>query len=303
MLNTASSERMVIILNPGSGSSDEGFRERLEKAFQQRGAAFEIRETTKQKSGADLAREAREEGILHVAACGGDGTVMSVINGLGENRKDSPRVTLSIIPAGTANLLATALEIPTDPEEAVAVALDGVERDIDLGRRDDTLFALGIGIGLTERLVSQAGTEAKEKLGRFAYFLALIKEIGAKPHEFQLCLDGGKAIRSQGVAVVIANVGDLGRGMHFAPDAKPDDGMLNLCILHRFGVLDVFRLGFLAIFGGLKKDRELTFLKARRVELEAKPPLQVQIDGEPVEAKTPIVAEVLPNALRVRVPR
>lgn len=291
-----------MILNPGSGSSDQEFRENLEKALQKRGANFEIRETTKEKSGADHARKAKEEGFLNVTACGGDGTVMSVINGLGENQQGSSPVTLSIIPAGTANLLATALKIPTDIEEAIAVAFDGAKRDIDLGRRDDTLFALGIGVGLTERLVSQASSEAKEKLGRFAYFFALIKEVGAKPHHFQLCLDGGPSIPSHGVAVVIANVGDLGRGMHFAPDAKPDDGMLDVCILHRFHLLDVFRLGFHAVFGGLQKDRELTFHKARRIELEAKPPLEVQIDGEPVEAKTPILAEILPNALRVRVP-
>ncbi|RYG31133.1 diacylglycerol kinase family lipid kinase [bacterium] len=295
--------RIVVILNPGSGSSDEGLRDTLEKALRDGGADYEIRETTKERDGAVLAKEAREEGVRQVMACGGDGTVMAVINGLGANDEESPAVTLSIVPGGTANLIAAALGVPTDPEEAVKVALEGEERDVDLGRRDETLFALGIGVGLTERLVSEASTEAKEKIGRWAYLFAMLKEIGAKPNRFELQLDGGETIRDHGVAMVIANSGELGHGMRFAPDAKLDDGKLDVCILRHFGIGDVFRLGVRTLTGGLREDRALTFHQAHRVEFKADPPLEVQIDGEPVEAKTPIVAEAIPKALRVRVPQ
>ncbi|CAN5728058.1 diacylglycerol kinase family lipid kinase [soil metagenome] len=298
-----STERIVVILNPASGSSDDEFRSSIEEALRDKGADYEIRETTKEKDGAALAREAREGGIVRVMACGGDGTVMAVVNGLGENAEGAPPVTLSIVPGGTANLVAAALGIPVEPKEAVAVALEGTERDIDLGRRDDTLFALGIGVGLTERLVSEASAEAKEKIGRWAYLFAMLKELGARPHRFELRLDDGESIHDRGVAVVIANSGDLGHGMRFAPDAKLDDGLLDVCVLRHFGVADVFRLGVRILTGGLREDRALEFHQARRIEIKADPPLEVQIDGEPVDAKTPIVAEARPHALRVRVPR
>lgn len=291
-----------MILNPAGGTSDDDLRASIEKALKEGGADYEIRETTKERDGAVLAREARAEGVTHVAACGGDGTVMAVVNGLGANEEGKPPVTLSILAGGTANLIATALGLPTEPEEAVAVALGGKERDIDLGRRDDTLFVLGIGVGLTERLVSQTSSEAKEKIGRLAYLLALLKELGARPHGFELVLDGGKKVQSRGVALVIANTGEIGHGMSFAPDAKLDDGLLDVCVLHRFDFLDVVRLGFRTLLGKLKHDRAMSFHQSRRVELKADPPLEVQIDGEPVEAKTPILAESLPKALRVKVP-
>lgn len=294
---------MVVILNPASGSSGEGFREEVEAAFQAKGAQYEIRETSEAKDGAALAREVREEGAGCVVVCGGDGTVMAVINGLGENKPGASPVTFAIVPGGTANLIAAALGIPTEVEEAVAVALEGTEREIDLGRRDETLFALGIGVGLTERLVSEASSEAKEKIGRWAYLFAMLKEIGARPHRFELILDEGEPIRDRGVAVVIANTGDFGGGMRFAPDARLDDGRLDVCVLRHFGVADIVRLGFRTLTGHLREDRALAFYQARRVELRATPPLEVQIDGEPVDAKTPIVAEALPKALRVRVPR
>lgn len=293
----------VVILNPASGSSGEGFREAVEAAFRARGVGYEIRETSKEKGADALAREARAEGAECVVACGGDGTVMAAINGLGENPPGEPPVTLAIVPGGTANLVAAALRIPTEVEAAVAVAVEGDEREVDLGRRDDTLFALGIGVGLTERLVSEASVEAKEKVGRWAYLFAMLKEIGARPHCFELILDGGAPIRDRGVAVVIANTGDFGHGMRFAPDARLDDGRLDVCVLRHFTVADIVRLGFRTLTGHLREDRALAFYQARRVELRATPPLEVQIDGEIVEAKTPILAKALPRALRVRVPR
>ena len=158
-------------------------------------------------------------------------------------------------------------------------------------------------MGLTERLVSDASAEAKEKIGRWAYVLAMLKELGARPHRFELVLDGGKRSVDHGVALVIANTGEMGHGMAHAPDARLDDGLLDVCVLRRFGFRDLLRLGARTLAGDLRHDRALAFHQARRVELRADPPLEVQIDGEPVAAKTPIVAEALPRALRVRVPR
>ena len=236
-------------------------------------------------------------------ACGGDGTVTAVVNGLGANEEGVTDISLTIVPGGTANLVAAALGIPTDPEEAVGLAFEGADRVVDLGRRDDTLFVLGVGVGLTERLVSQASADAKERIGRWAYLFAMLKELGARPHRFELLLDGGERVTSRGVAIVIANTGEMGHGLRFAPDARLDDGLLDVCVLRHFGAGDLLRFGARTLTGRLREDRALDFYQSRRVELRADPPLEVQIDGEPVEAKTPIVAEAIPGALRVRVPR
>ena len=303
MTNDPASEGPIVaILNPASGGSDDGFREEIEAALRSRGEAFEIRETTEDRDGAALAREARAQGVRRLLACGGDGTVTAAINGLGPNEAEGSPVALTIVPGGTANLVAAALGIPEGVEDAVALCFDGEDRDVDLGRWNDTLFALGIGVGLTERLVSEASAEAKARFGRWAYVLAMLKELGTRPHSFELRLDGGEPIRDRGVAVVIANTGEMGHGMSFAPDARLDDGRLDVCVLRRFGPLDFVRLGFRTLTGGLREDRAMAFHQAARVDLRADPPLEVQIDGEPLEARTPIVAEAIPGALRVRVP-
>lgn len=311
--------KTIVIINPASGSSGDDFRALVESELKERGVEFDMRETDPEKGGEEIARDAVANGATHLIACGGDGTIMSIVNGMGKyeaevRREETGTETqpapaepedepiLSIIPGGTANLLAGALEIPTDTKEAVAVAVAGDERIIDMGRCGEHLFALGVGLGLTERLVSQASAEEKEKIGKLAYVKAMLSEMGVKPATFTFKLDDDKEQLARGVAIVIANAGQIGGGLSFAPDAEMDDGVLDLCVLHRFYFRDVVRMAWRSLLGNLPEDRAVSFFQAKRIEIKSDPPLDLQVDGEVVDMTTPLVTRVLPRALRVRVP-
>ena len=294
--------KTIVILNPASGSTDEDFRATVETTLQARGVEFEIWETTKKTGGDVLAARAAGQDADHLIACGGDGTIMSVVNGLGKEGAGKD-VTLSIIPGGTANLLAGALKIPTEIEAAVEAAVAGEERTIDLGHCGEHLFALGVGLGLTEKLVSRASAEEKEKLGKLAYVKAMLGEMGARPTRFSFKLDNKPEQTQRGVAIVITNSGEIGGNLEFAPDAKMDDGVLDLCILHHFHFRDLVRMAWNSLRGQLEQDRAVSFFQAKRIEILSDPPLDLQIDGEVVDMQTPLVAEVQPRALKVRVPR
>jgi diacylglycerol kinase (ATP) len=125
--------------------------------------------------------------------------------------------------------------------------------------------------------------------------------LGARPHTFSFQLDGDKEKQQRGVAIGVLNVGQVG-AVHLAPDAKMDDGLLDLFILHRFYFRDLLRMAGRVLRGNLEDDRAISFHQARKVEIRSDPPLDLQIDGEPVDLMTPLTAEVLPKALRVRVP-
>lgn len=317
-------ETLIVLLNPASGtvkstsgdaaSDGPSFRERVESAFEKQGARLEICETTIEIGADELARQAAREGVKRLVVCGGDGTVMAAVNGLhegqdesgrgpgeGERPQQDERPVLSIVPGGTANLLAAALEIPTDIEEAVEIALSGVERAIDLGRCGEHVFALGLGLGLTEKLVSQASAREKESLGKLAYAKAMLRELGARPTSFRFQIDGAPEQKSRGVGIVVANSGRIGGALHFAPDALMDDGLLDLCILHRFDIRDAARMMAKMLVGSLPEDRAVTFLQGKSIKILSEPPLDLQIDGEEVDESTPLEAHVLPGALRVRV--
>jgi YegS/Rv2252/BmrU family lipid kinase len=299
-------ETLTVILNPCSGSAGDDFRERVESALQNAGADYEILETTPEIGGKELAREAIKNGARHLVACGGDGTVMSVVNGIGHSRlvdeEKPPQVMLSIVPGGTANLLAGALKIPSDIDEAIATAQEGRDLALDLGTCGSTWFALGLGLGLTERLVSQTSAVEKERLGKLAYAKAMLLEMGMKPHRFSLKLDDEPEQIRAGVGVVVANAGEIGGGFTFAPFARMDDGKLDVCVLRRFYFRDVMRLAWRSVLGTMSDDRAVDFYQARHVEINCNPPLDLQIDGEEVDKMIPLVADVVPHAILVRVP-
>lgn len=291
---------IVAVLNPKAGSADDDFRESIETELQSGGADFEICDTDPEKGAFPAVEKALQNGVTQIIACGGDGTIMSAVNALARLEKE-PKTIFSIIPGGTANLLAQALGIPDTVPEATEIALRGRDRLIDLGQCGDDFFALGLGLGLTEKLVSGTSAEEKEKLGRLAYAKAMFAEMGQKPHRFTFQLDGGAEQKSAGVALVIANAGEISGSWKFAPDAEMDDGKLDLCILHRLGIRDLARLFWRGLFGNIEDDRVVSFFQAATIELTTDPPLDLQIDGEVVDTKPPLKVEVRPKALKVRV--
>ena len=303
---TKTYDTLTVILNPCSGSAGDDFRERVETSLQNAGADYEILETTPEIGGKELAHKAVEKGARHLVACGGDGTVMSVVNGIGQSHlvdeDKPPQITLSIVPGGTANLLAGALKIPTDIDEAVATALEGQDLALDLGSCGSTWFALGLGLGLTEKLVSQTSAVEKERLGKLAYAKAMLREMGMKPHRFSLKLDDEPEQIRAGVGVVVANAGEIGGGFTFAPFARMDDGKLDVCVLRRFYFRDVMRLAWRSVLGTMPEDRAVDFYQARHVEINCNPPLDLQIDGEEVDKMIPLIADVVPHAILVRIP-
>ena len=103
--------------------------------------------------------------------------------------------------------------------------------------------------------------------------------------------------------MALVSAGAIGGNLDFAPDAKMDDGILDLGILHSFGLRDLVRLVWHSITGKLDKNRSVSFYQARRIEIATTPPLRVQVDGELEEDLTlPLICEVVPRALRACVP-
>ena len=293
---------LVAIINPKAGSSDDDFRAAIEIELNTGGVDFEIRETDPEHGARPAIEEALKNGATQIIACGGDGTIMSAVNALARLEKE-PKTIFSIIPGGTANLLAQALGIPDTVPEAAQIVLHGRDRLIDLGQCEDDYFALGLGLGLTEKLVSGTSAKEKETLGRLAYAKAMFSEMGQKPHRFSFKLDDGAEQKSVGVALVVANAGEISGSWKFAPDAEMDDGKLDLCILHRLRARDLLRLFVRGLMGNIEDDRVVSFFQAAKIELTTDPPLDMQIDGEVVDTKPPLTVEVRPKALKIRVPR
>lgn len=236
---------------------------------------------------------------------GGDGMV-----NLGVNLVAKTKVPLGIVPSGTGNDMARGLGIPFDNTEAaieaLAIALGKPARVIDAARiqhldsetgdAKTTWFACALSAGF-DAVVNQRANLMTHPKGPSRYIIALLVELARlKPIEYTLVLDGVTTV-TKAALVSIGNSVSLGGGMKITPDAKLDDGLLDVLVVQPLG-----RVAFLRIFPRVFKgehvtDARVSITRAKRVSIAA-PGVAAFADGESL-GTLPVDVEVVPGALRV----
>jgi len=255
-------------------------------------------ETTPDDAGAILARRALETGADLVIAAGGDGTVRACAEVVA-----GTDVPLAIVPCGCANLTAVALRIPARLHAAVQVAFQGQDRWIDLATADGALFTAMAGIGLDAAVVGATPRAAKRLAGWPAYAAAGTGQLLRPPSAFAIRLDDDEPLRRVARSVTVGNSGLLPGGFPIMPDARLDDGMLDVVILAPSGLLGWASVGLRIVARSRHDDAQLERHRARRVEITADADLPRQADGEMIGSARSLTVAVLPGVLRVRVSR
>jgi YegS/Rv2252/BmrU family lipid kinase len=253
-------------------------------------------QTTPEDPGTGQARQAVEAGVDTVFACGGDGTVTACATALA-----GTAVALAVIPSGTGNLLATNLGLPTDPAEAVALAVHGERRRIDVGSCGTTRFVVMAGMGFDAQLVGEASEALKARIGWPAYILSAVRHLRDRPMRVRLSLDGAAPMRVRARTVLIANVGRLPGGMNLLPEAVPDDGQLDVAVLAPRGLADWVRLGW-AVLRRRAHPNLLRVYRAQRVHLRSDRDQPRQLDGDAIDAGRELLASVEPDNLLICLP-
>ena len=254
--------------------------------------------TEKAGEGVTAASGAALDGADLVVAVGGDGTVRGCAEGLA-----GTGVPLAVVPHGTANLLARTLRIPGNPRAALAVALNssGVNAVIDLAVADDVPFTAMAGMGLDAAVV--AATRLKHQIGWLAYAISGAAHLALAPTRFTISLDGGPPVEREARSVVVGNSGLLPGGFRLLPDARPDDGVLDVGVLAPHGPFGWTRLAARVLTHSGRRDGMLERFQARTVEITTAAPLPREVDGELVTAARSLTVSVRPGALTVRMPR
>jgi diacylglycerol kinase family enzyme len=254
--------------------------------------------TTADDGGAGQARAAVEAGAALVVVAGGDGTVRACAEVLAGGP-----VPAAILPAGSANLTARALGIPGALGPALAVAFHGRNRPIDLGSADGAVFVAMAGIGLDAAVVGSAPGLAKRLAGWPAYAVAAAGQLRWHPVTFTIRIDGGEPLTRRARCVTVGNSGALPGGFAVMPDARLDDGRLDVVVLAPAGLPGWAGVGYRVVLGSRRDDRQLERFRATTVEINAEgAELPRQLDGEVVETSRSLSVRVLPGALLVRVP-
>ena len=288
---------VAFIINQTLVRDPERFARRCRATAVARGWAPLFLPTTRDDRGDGLARHAAGAGARLVFAVGGDGTVRACANALA-----CSGVRLAIVPRGTANLAAHALGIPHELDAALAVGFGGHERVIDLGVAEGTGFAAMTGIGLDAAVVDATRRLLKSRLGWLAYAGAGLAHLHGRPNRFTVRLDGGEPLERHARSVVVGNAGLLPGGFVLLPDARPDDGLLDVGILAPASLPGWARVGYRVLIHSRHDDRQLERFQARRVEISADAELPRQADGEIITPGRSLTVTLRRGALVLRAP-
>lgn len=265
-----------------------------------------VHETAVEHTGARQARQCVADGAVRVVVIGGDGTTRAVAHGLA-----GTGLALGIVPAGTANLYAHNLRLPTrDLTAAARVAVTAPVHDADLGIarcrgvdgawREDHPFLVMAGIGHDAATVAATSEEVKARVGWLAYFVPAARSALRRPQAVHVALDDGPARPLRAWSVISANCGIVRAGIVIAHAARHDDGRLDVMevtVRRPDQWVPIAAKGVLRLRGevpGLRHEqaREVTVLVDEGT-------LPVQLDGDVVAQATGVRSRVEPDALRV----
>ena len=256
-------------------------------------------EVPKSRKAPAQVRRALDEGAELIVAWGGDGMVQRCVDVLAGSE-----VALAIIPAGTANLFATNLGIPSDIEGAVAVGLHGARRRVDLGRFNGERFAVMAGAGFDAAMIRDAADGSlKERLGRVAYVWTGSENLRSKPFRADIEVDGANWYKGKASCILFGNVGKLVGGVEAFEDARPDDGRLELGIVTAEGLLEWGRMIARAAVGPVDKSPLAQTTKARSVKVKLNRKVLYELDGGDRTKVKAFKVKVEPGAVTVCVPK
>ncbi|HPP73716.1 MAG TPA: YegS/Rv2252/BmrU family lipid kinase [Armatimonadota bacterium] len=234
-----------------------------------------------------------------VIAAGGDGTVHALLQNAGQ----CGVIQLAIIPLGTANHLANALGIPSDVDSAIDIIAEGYSKDIDLGKVNGNVFSQAAGAGLHARAFHIYG-ERKDKNRMDAATAVISTYTEWKPQLMRVVIDG-ESYLEEVTQVTAANTPMYGGRFMIAPDAKVDDGLLDVVIVGSLNKIEIMQYGMAAMSGTLSQLPKTYTTKAKRIEIAAvreKEEIEVHADAQPV-GYTPKTIQVLPRCLNIVVPK
>jgi diacylglycerol kinase (ATP) len=253
-------------------------------------------EVPKAKRASEQVHRALDEGAELVFAWGGDGTVRRCIDALAGSN-----ASLAVLPAGTANLFATNLGIPQDIERAVAVGLRGKRRKLDVGRFKQERFAVMAGAGFDAAMIRDAD-DLKERIGRAAYLWSGSRNLRGKGFGAEIAVDGTDWYEGNATCILLGNLGDIFGGVEVFPDARPDDGMLELGIVTAEGLLEWTRTLARTAVGDPNRSPFVRTTKAKSVKVRLDRKVRYELDGGDRSKVKSFNVKVEAGALSVCVP-
>jgi diacylglycerol kinase (ATP) len=286
-----------LIVNPASGKGrGVVVAEQASRTLRERGLANQVVYSRSPSDPVELAREAVRAGCPLVVGVGGDGLVSQVASEL-----VGSDTVLGIIPAGVGNDFARGLGIPLNIAQACAVLLQGEARRVDVGQANERYFFSVAVMGLAAEVNRKANQFRRLRVSALYTLLTVVTVFTDKPLIFTVTYDGQER-RCYSWLIAVGNTWSCARGMALVPGARPDDGLLDACIVNGMGKLELLYT-FPRVFRGTHiYHTGIETLRGREITVRAESPCEIYADGERI-GPLPVVLRAVPQALSVMVPK
>jgi len=264
--------------------------------LEQHGWKVESRVTERRGEIEEVSARAAVEGVDCVVACGGDGTLHEAVNGLA-----GTLTALALLPGGTANVWAREARLPRDPERALRLLAEGDRLCIDTGSGAGRSFLLMASIGLDSLVAGRVGSRLKRRFGFLPYLgHAAVALPGFSGLNAKITLDG-ETIETPLVGLLVGNTRSYGGLIEITPDARADDGLLDVCIYKGSGRISFLRSLVNTLLRRHVRQDAVVYRQAQTITIQTEAPWPVQFDGE-VVTETPVTIRCVPRSLTVVVP-
>jgi diacylglycerol kinase (ATP) len=286
--------KILIVANPISGrGSASRLIDKVCKLLEERNFSYEVVMTAEHGETQRRLSGLRSR-FKRIVIIGGDGTVNATINAL-QQPISSP---LAVLPAGTANMLAHELNLPSDPAEFVELLDNGMVRYLDVGVAQNRLFMLLLSAGFDAMVTKELSDSRDDILGYRGYLLPILKVLSKyKVPELRVSVDGKPHAGSLALVFHSRNYGGI---FSVSQSAELDSGRFEVCILKSGAIPNMLRYSIAALVKRLADLPDVEYTSGSSIRIESDEPVAVEIDGD-YFGTTPVSVEVARSAVPVMV--
>ncbi len=289
-------KRTLIIINPVSGTRNKAFIEKLiERHINEEIFDYSIEFTVGPSHATDLAQAAANDGFDVVVAIGGDGTVNETAAGL-----INSNTALGIIPIGSGNGLGRHLQISTNPARALLALNESTPMKIDVCTANGVPFFNVAGVGYDAKIAHEFAKMDTRGFGSYIYNV-IRQWFRYKPRKYKIKTEEGE-FKRKALLISIANGSQFGNNAWIAPNARLDDGLMDVCILNKFHTVAAPMVAYQLFSKNIEHSKYMDVFKTAEFKLKQKSRM-IHLDGEPFILGKKIHFKVMPKALNILAPK
>jgi len=287
--------RYYFIINPVNKTKANSLEIEIHSFFSNRKDDYQISFSNNSIHLKKLTIDAVKQNVDIIIACGGDGTISEIGQVL-----INTKIKLGIIPIGSGNGISGHFKIPNNFSKALEIIVKGSSKKMDVGKVDNRYFFSNIGFGIEVEFIRHYVQSNIH--GLFGYMVSFFRSLFSyKSSFFQIKVEN-KNISIRPYILMISNTNKQGYGISLSPNAKTNDGILNLIYLKKSNIFNLFYLIILVLLRfSIKKKSNVKYMELREFKITSKNNyINLQIDGEFVfSPKNELVVSVIPDAINV----